>query len=130
MTRYDIRLPWKKQPLSLNDRYGNPKVRGLAIKAVREKGEQLVRAAGIPPAQRVRVTLTYFPRDRRRRDEDNLVATSKVLCDAIVRAGVVPDDTPDLMEKPMPVIGPANPKDPHLVLTIEILDPATTGAAT
>lgn len=129
MTRYDIRLPWDKPPLSLNDR-GNWRGRHRRTSQVRAVAASLTRAQHIPPAQRVRVTLTYVPRDGRRRDADNLVATSKACCDGVVDAGVVRDDTPDLMDKPMPVIAPPNPKDPHLVLTIEILDPATPGAAT
>lgn len=35
------------------------------------------------------------------------MATLKVCCDGVVDAGVVRDDTPDLMVKPMPVILPA-----------------------
>jgi len=37
---------------------------------------------------------------------------------------IAKDDTPQYMAKQMPVIGPPDPKDPHLVLTIETLQEA------
>lgn len=120
MTRYDIRLPWTRPPLSLNDR-GHWAARSRRIREVRAVAAALTRAQHIPAAAKVEVTLTYVPRDGRRRDEDNLVATYKALCDGIVDAGVVVDDAPAYMAKPMPVVAPSNPKDPHLVLSIEIL---------
>lgn len=57
--------------------------------------------------QACQVTLHYRPRDNRRRDADNLVPTLKALCDGLVDAGLVPDDTPNYMHKHMPVIHPA-----------------------
>lgn len=67
----------------------------------------MTRIAGIPrrDMHKVRVTMTYLPPDKRRRDSDNLVATLKAVCDGLVDAGVVADDTPAEMEKVMPVIG-------------------------
>ncbi|WP_244278017.1 hypothetical protein [Gordonia westfalica] len=53
------------------------------------------------------VSLHYTPRDVRRRDADNLVPTLKAACDGLVDAGLVADDTPDLMTKQMPTIHPA-----------------------
>lgn len=120
MAVHEIRLPWPKPPLSLNDR-GHWSTKARKIRDVRRVVAGFVRAAHIPHAPRVQVSLTYFPRDGRRRDEDNLVATYKVVCDAIVDSGVVQDDAPAFMAKRMPVIGPPNSKDPHLVLTIETL---------
>ena len=119
---WEIRLPWTKPPLSLNDRSH------WAVKANRTS---LVRAQTVeavcgvmgdmyPPPflGACAVTLTYVPRDRRRRDPDNLVGTYKVCCDALVTAGVVLDDEPRYMTKHMPVI--AEPDgDPRLVLRIE-----------
>lgn len=121
MTVHEIRLPWPKPPLSLNDRM-HPKQKARAVRAVRSVAAAFVRAAHIPRANRISVTLTYHPRDSRRRDEDNLVATLKPLCDGIVDAGVVDDDDPAHMAKAMPTIAEAHPKDPHLVLSIEVLE--------
>lgn len=128
VSTYEIRLPWPKPPLSLNDG-GWTKAAKLAraatIRRVRKDTELLVRAARIPSAARIAVTLTYHPRDGRRRDEDNLVGTFKPICDGIVDAGLVADDDPAHMAKAMPVIGTPNPKDPHLVLTIETPEATT-----
>jgi hypothetical protein len=58
----------------------------------------------IPPLVHAVVEFTWFVPDRKRRDEDNPVATMKPICDGIVDAGVVPDDTPDLMTKMWPIL--------------------------
>jgi len=116
-----IRLPWTKPPLSLNDR-SDWRARARAVKDVRRVAAAYVRAAHIARTDRIRVVLTYHPRDARRRDSDNLTATLKAVCDGIVDAGVVTDDTPELMVKDMPVIAAPMPRDPHLTLTITILD--------
>ena len=55
--------------------------------------------------QACQVTLHYRPRDNRRRDADNLVPTLKALCDGLVDAGLVPDDTPNYMHKHKPEVG-------------------------
>jgi hypothetical protein len=61
------------------------------------------------------VTLHWAAPDRKRRDADNLVASAKVCCDALVRIGLVPEDTPDLMVKPTPVIHPPGDGPKHRV---------------
>lgn len=68
--------------------------------------------------EKVEVKLHYRPRDNRRRDADNLIPTLKALCDGLVDAGVVPDDTPEFMVKHMPII---HPKDgPKAAMWLEI----------
>jgi crossover junction endodeoxyribonuclease RusA len=63
------------------------------------------------------VTLTYYPRDRRRRDPLNMSATQKPIVDAIVDWRLVPDDTPEYVDDRLPVI--AEPDgDPRLELVI------------
>ena len=117
---WTVRLPWTKPPLSLNDRSHWRKkaadtadVRRLARLFVEVQTQYAV-------CERVAVTLTYCPRDKRRRDADNLVSTLKAVCDGIVDAHLVADDTPEFMVKHMPEIGePTN--DPCLILTIEEL---------
>lgn len=59
----------------------------------------------------VTVQMHYRPRDNRRRDTDNLVATLKPVCDALASGtakhpgyGLVADDTPEFMGKPEPII--------------------------
>lgn len=88
-------------------------MKSKATREVRETACVLAKAANLkylsPP---VEVTLHYQPRDKRRRDADNLVAPLKALCDGLVDAGVVEDDTPEYMMKMMPVIHPPIPGDP------------------
>lgn len=70
--------------------------------------------------------LHYQPRDKRRRDADNIVPTLKPLCDALAKGtvkhpgyGIVEDDTPDQMIKKMPVIHPAvKGEPPRMWMTI------------
>lgn len=106
--RWVIVLPWLAPPLSMNDR-SHWRAAHRSRRTVRLATALAVRAAGVPPLRRCEVLLEYAPRDRRRRDADNLVATLKVCCDGVVDAGVVRDDTPDLMRKPMPVLLPPAP---------------------
>lgn len=124
-----IELPWTAPPLSLNDR-GRSRAAWFAknhkIADVRATALTLARAAKLPHlVEHVTVQLHYRPRDNRRRDTDNLVATLKPICDALTvgRAagrtrtgkpipaqygyGLVRDDIPRYMAKPEPIIHPA-----------------------
>lgn len=94
------------RPLTLNDRqHWAPRAR--QVRQLRADVAVLARAARIPACQRIAVELHYAPPDRRRRDADNLVATSKVCVDGLVKpAGIVPDDTPEYVESLMPVLDP------------------------
>jgi crossover junction endodeoxyribonuclease RusA len=119
VSRYELRLPWTTPPLSANDRR-HWRAQAATVAGVR--GWVRDNHGHLPRADHVVVTLTYYPRDRRRRDADNLVPTLKALCDGLVDAHVVADDTPAYMTKHMPVI--AEPDgDPRLVLTIEEVTP-------
>ena len=60
----------------------------------------------------ITVSFHWQPKDNRRRDSDNPIATAKVCFDAIVDAGLVPDDTPEHMVKLMPIIHPAIKGEP------------------
>lgn len=92
-------------PISLNGR-GHWQTRARQIAHIRRGSLLVIRAARVPALPRISVELHYAPRDRRRRDPLNLVATLKPLEDAIVDAGVVPDDTPAFVLPTMPVIDP------------------------
>ncbi len=84
-----IPLPWVRPPLTGNDR-GHTRYSPF----VRVKGEALVaiRAARVEPRATAGVTLHWLIPDRRRRDADNLAPTLKACGDALVAAGVLPDD--------------------------------------
>lgn len=115
--KWQLALPWTKPPLSLNDRmHWRPK--SIWTKTLRQTAWALAKQAKIPPLGSCSVELLYVPRDRQRRDEDNLTATLKPLADGLVDAGVVVDDTPDLMGKRCRIGGP-DPSDPRLLLVIE-----------
>ena len=125
---WEIRLPWSAPPASANDR-DHWRVKARKVATIRQSAKYIVQDAmsAFPfpmPAtpKRIAVGLTYVPRDKRRRDPDNLVVPLfKALCDGIVDAGIVPDDTPAYMVRSMPVIA-APDGDPRLLLTIrEIL---------
>lgn len=113
-----IRLPWTTPPLSMNSRqHWAQKAR--TTQQVRTAAKWLCNGFG--SANKIRVTLTYVPKDSRRRDADNLVALLKPICDGIVDARVVTDDDPAHMVKVMPVIAAADPADPRIELTLEVL---------
>lgn len=112
-----LQLPFTA-PLSLNDRMHHW-TRARLTKEWRDAAHVLARAAKIPPCERVRVTLIYTPRDRRRRDPLNLVLSLKACEDGIVDAGVVPDDTPQYVESQMPLIDLPSRTEPGLALFVE-----------
>lgn len=105
---WTVALPYLTPPLTANQRLHHM-ARASLVRQVRADTGWLVKAAKVPRLPRCRVGLYYVPKTAGRRDEDNLVPTLKAACDAIVDAGVVPDDTPSYMEKLMPVIEPARP---------------------
>lgn len=117
-----IRLPWTAPPLTANQRL-HWAARAALTREVRYTASSRVALSEFRGkrwpynAAHVEVWLDYWPRDKRRRDADNLVPTLKALCDGLVDAHVVADDTPDLMTKHMPRIHPPD-GDPRLELTI------------
>lgn len=112
---WQLTLPWSKPPLSLNDRM-DWRTKSVWTKTLRHTAWALAKQAKIPPLGSCQVTLLYTPRDRRRRDEDNIFATLKPLADGLVDAGIVVDDTPDLMRKQCRILPPERP--PKLQLFI------------
>src|SRR5690349_17651353 len=97
-TEWWLRLPYDRPPLSANDRHANGKVERRLQGAVHEAVKLVARSSftrefgDIGPWQRVWVELVYYPRDKRRRDPDNISATLKPALDALVSARVIPDD--------------------------------------
>lgn len=108
-----IRLPYTKPPLSLNDRMHWRK-RAQIVKALRSYvGGMAIYMAPYRPRH---VELHYVPRDKRRRDADNLVATLKPCLDGLVDAGVIEDDTPEFVTWSVHIDPPST--DPHLYLEV------------
>jgi crossover junction endodeoxyribonuclease RusA len=108
MTEWTIELPFTKS-LSLNDRLHHM-VKAKLVAQWRKAALEGMREANIPACKRVKASLLYIPAQNRRRDPDNLVASMKPVVDALVDAGVVPDDTQEYVERIWPVILPAEPK--------------------
>lgn len=88
------------------------------VKEVRTVTAYLVAQAQVPTLSHISVELHYVPRDKRRRDPLNLVATLKPIEDGIVDAGVIPDDTPTYLTPVMPVIHEPNSKSPRIYFVI------------
>ena len=119
----EVELPWTAPPLNLNQRM-HWRTKAALTRQLRDAAAVLARHHHLHGYERVRVTLHYQPRDRRTRDAENPIPTLKALADGLVDAGVVRDDSPDLMVKDMPVIhDPARP--PRLWLVVEPLPPLT-----
>lgn len=113
-----IELPWSKPPLSMND--ASPASRGAvygraaAKREIQETLHLLGRRLRMPEGKRyLLVQMNYRVPDRRRRDTDNVTASSKPLMDALAGGskripglGIVEDDTPYFMGKPEPILWP------------------------
>lgn len=98
-----FRFDWTRPPLHANQR--------LAWRAISER----VRLPALP---RIEVLLTWVVKDRRRRDAINLYPLVKALTDGLVDAGVIPDDTPQYVATPEPIIRYDATATPHFLLTI------------
>lgn len=91
MTQWDIKLPYVKPPLSMNDsEHWAPQARKR--KEVRTTTALLARQAGIPHLETCEVRLLWCVSNRRRRDRGNMQATLKPAVDGLVDAGVIEDD--------------------------------------
>ena len=107
---------WTKAPLSLNYRLH----RMAEAKITRELRTLMKVLAGIlEPMERCEVELVWIVKDKRKRDEENIVPVLKALCDGLVDAGVVPDDTPEFMVKRMPAIRYVKGAVPRFELTVK-----------
>ena len=118
---YTLDLGFDTMPLSMNSRMHWGKSSRIT-KQIRTTAWLLAKQAKIPTdCDHITVCLHYRPKDRRRRDAENPTPVLKAACDGLVDAGLVSDDTPDLMTKLMPVIHPVEKgKGGAIWLTIEI----------
>ncbi|MDH6277494.1 crossover junction endodeoxyribonuclease RusA [Aurantimicrobium minutum] len=96
-----INFPYERPPLTSNQRMHWGQKMTLTRKVRRVAAKE---SAHIPALGKCRVQLVWLVLDNRRRDVDNVVPTLKAMCDGLVDAGLVPDDTPEYMMKLMPVI--------------------------
>lgn len=115
-----FKFDYPRPPLTANQRM-HWRQKAAITRDVREATALLARR--VPFLARCKVSLIWVVTDRRRRDADNLVPTLKAMCDGLVDAGVVEDDTPDLMVKLMPEIVFSDVLTPCMVLTVESVTP-------
>lgn len=108
-TEWVLFFPYAKAPLTLNGSRGNHYTKNQWVKRIRNETIAYARQAGIPSLERAQARLTWYVLTDRRRDVDNLAPVEKVMFDGLVRAGIVRDDTPDLLHKHRPVIQPVDP---------------------
>ena len=121
-TSWVLALPYDRPPLSLNDRGQTPGARAArSAVAARIKADtaHIARAARIGEQTAIHVRLHYQPKNRIRRDADNLVATLKPAIDGLVVAGIVPDDSPEYVDWSAPRIHePNEQREPRLWLVV------------
>lgn len=108
-----VELPYTAPPLSMNDQ---PRSRqgavGKSAQVAKVRADMRTLAAASKLPTRLpycTVRLHYVPRDNRRRDTDNLIATLKPLCDGLIDFGLTKDDNPQFMAKLEPRIHAGNP---------------------
>lgn len=100
-----VYFPWTSNPLPMNGSHGGWRTHSRKAKAVRQHAVQLItQFAKIPALGRCSAQVTWWVSTNRVRDVDNLADLEKRLFDAIVIAGIVEDDRPELMDKPRAVI--------------------------
>lgn len=88
-----VDLPWTKPPLTGNRTRGNPYARAGEVKAAKAQAQAAIRAANVHPIVGAEVELHFRPSTKQRRDADGLFPTLKVCQDALVLAGVLPEDS-------------------------------------
>lgn len=103
MIEYEMSLSFQRPPLNMNDRMHWAK-KAKITKSIRQEVYIRAKAARLRPCKHLKVQFYYQPRDRRRRDSSNIIATQKPIVDGLVEAGIVPDDTPDYVTETIPTI--------------------------
>ncbi len=89
--QWALDLPFTR-PMTLNHRHAHWAAQRRAEAMWRNAAIVRARQAHIPHLEKFTVVLHYAPRDKRRRDVDNLVVSLKHIVDGLVQAGVCVDD--------------------------------------
>lgn len=124
-TVYVLPLPGKRPTtaLSPNGAHGHWSATAKARRTLKAAIVTRVRQLRIPPGRtHLLVELHYVPKDNRTRDADNLVPVLKPCIDALTTrsrgAGIIADDTPDMVTWRPPVIHDADKGTPRLWLEV------------
>jgi hypothetical protein len=112
---WTLPFDYRKAPLTQNQRWPHWAVKGEATRNVRLAAKLL--AMRVPALARCRVELIWYVTTNHRRDPINITPTMKAMCDGLVDAGVVPDDTPAFMDTVMPRIVKSDRARMELLIT-------------
>jgi crossover junction endodeoxyribonuclease RusA len=122
---YLVPLPWLAPPLSLND-HEHWRERHRKGAAAKTDAHWAIKAARLPKMPAAAVVLHWRVPNWGRRDLDNMAASLKPAIDALVAAGVVPDDDwrhvvfsaskihPPQPQQPAAMWLAVSPRDPHV----------------
>ena len=113
-----LRFDYPAPPITANRSY-HWRAKGRLTKDIRTATALLARR--LPPLGKCRVSLVWVVTDRRRRDGgENVTPTMKPMIDGLVDAGVVTDDTGDLVVRESPTVKwiPKTEDVAHMELTI------------
>lgn len=98
-----LTFDWPRPPLNANQRL-HWAAKAKLTKTIREITKMTAIRERLWAKDRITVQLTWVVTDQRRRDSDNIYPTFKAMCDGLVDAAIVPDDTPEYMDKRAPLI--------------------------
>jgi len=118
-----IILPLPNKVLSPNytcGSIGGRFAKASATKRYRRLAKEAAEAEGIDtaPWQKVRVSVTFFHKVNRKRDEDNAIGSLKAAYDGIIDSGLVPDDDSRHMRREIPAFS-IDKEFPRVMIIIE-----------
>lgn len=104
-------LPWQRPPLTMNSRLS--KIEEWRLANVIKSGTALVAKGKVPrDIYPITVELIWYKGDNRVADSDNIATTLKHCIDALVRTGVLPNDSPEYVVRTSQRVIPRK-LDPH-----------------
>lgn len=127
-TTFTLALPWSKPELSPNKRL-HWAVRSRITRQRRADASTLARAAKLPTAAHVTVTMHYQPARNWRIDAINISLDTKAAIDGLVDAGLIPDDTPRYLTNPEAIIHDAVKGEPGRMWLEIVYDTTEENAA-
>lgn len=118
---FDLTYDLPRPPLTMNDwRNAHWRTKHDTKQRLAWLTREALQRTPVPRLTRARITVTQYAPDRRRRDPDGLSAFRKDVLDAIVRAGVLPDDNRDHVVDGGNFIE-HDPRNPRIIVRIEAL---------
>jgi len=111
VTEYVVPLPWQRPPLTLNSRVSKVEAWRLSKDII--AGTAYSAKGKVPrDIYPITVELVWYKGDNRVADSDNIAATLKHCIDALVRTGVLPNDSPEYVVRTSQRVIPRR-LDPH-----------------